>query len=76
MSGPAPSPIVPWPVACRPSWPGPKHLVRFTEQEGAHLHCEPLGRALFEQRVFDWLDARVAAAGTPLSPNDHSRVTH
>ncbi|MGA5324318.1 alpha/beta hydrolase family protein [Streptomyces seoulensis] len=56
-------------------WPGaseqlydalscPCELVRFTEEEGAHLHCEPLGRALFEERVFDWLDARLATAPT------------
>ncbi|MFE9255816.1 alpha/beta hydrolase family protein [Streptomyces sp. NPDC006879] len=40
--------------------PGPKELVRFTESEGAQLHCEPMGRAVFEQRVFDWLDTRLA----------------
>ncbi|MFJ7147720.1 alpha/beta hydrolase family protein [Streptomyces sp. NPDC100445] len=48
-----------WPGAARELYdllPGPKRLVRFTEEEGAHLHCEPMGRALFEQRVFDWLD--------------------
>lgn len=39
--------------------PGPKELIRFTEAEGAHLHCEPLGRARFEQRVFDWLDEQL-----------------
>ncbi|MGW4568011.1 alpha/beta hydrolase family protein [Streptomyces sp. NPDC004561] len=53
-----------WPGASRELYgllPGPKELVRFTEDEGAHLHCEPLGRALFEQRVFDWLDGRLAA---------------
>jgi hypothetical protein len=51
-----------WPGAARELYdllPGPKHLVRFTEEEGAHLHCEPMGRALFEQRVFDWLDDRL-----------------
>ncbi|MYW43277.1 dipeptidyl aminopeptidase [Streptomyces sp. SID161] len=63
-----------WPGASRELYdllPGPKHLVRFTEEEGAHLHCEPMGRALFEQRVFDWLDDRLGvregrrpAAGT------------
>ncbi|MFF7973218.1 alpha/beta hydrolase family protein [Streptomyces sp. NPDC007905] len=45
-----------WPGASRRLYdalPGPKRLVRFTEAEGAHLHCEPLGRALFEQRVFE-----------------------
>ncbi|MGW9430973.1 alpha/beta hydrolase family protein [Streptomyces decoyicus] len=52
-----------WPGASRRLYdalPGPKELVGFSEAEGAHLHCEPLGRALFEQRVFDWLDARLA----------------
>ncbi|MEU5211689.1 dipeptidyl aminopeptidase [Streptomyces sp. NPDC020742] len=51
-----------WPGAARRLYdalPGPKELVRFTAAEGAHLHCEPLGRARFEQRVFDWLDARL-----------------
>ncbi|MFJ4947919.1 alpha/beta hydrolase family protein [Streptomyces sp. NPDC088760] len=55
-----------WPGAARELYdllPGPKQLVRFTEEEGAHLHCEPMGRALFEQRVFDWLDGRLARAG-------------
>ncbi|MFE0511031.1 alpha/beta hydrolase family protein [Streptomyces sp. NPDC058964] len=53
-----------WPGASQRLYdalPGPKHLVRFTEEEGAHLHCEPMGRAAFEQRVFDWLDARLAS---------------
>ncbi|MFE5620907.1 dipeptidyl aminopeptidase [Streptomyces virginiae] len=39
--------------------PGEKAFVEFTAAEGADLHCEPLGRALFEQRVFDWLAARL-----------------
>ncbi|MFJ6944083.1 alpha/beta hydrolase family protein [Streptomyces wuyuanensis] len=42
---------------------GPKELVRFTEAEGADLHCEPLGRAVLEQRVFDWIDARLGTGG-------------
>jgi dienelactone hydrolase len=37
--------------------PGPKVLVRFTEAEGADLHCEPKAPALRAQRIFDWLDA-------------------
>ena len=36
--------------------PGPKELVKFTAAEGADRHCEPMARALLEQRVFDWLD--------------------
>ncbi len=39
----------------------PKQLVRFTAAEGAGGHCEALGRALYHQRVFDWLDQVVAA---------------
>ena len=47
-------------------WPGqsqevydalvcPKILVRFTAEEGANWHCEPKARALYDQRLFDWL---------------------
>lgn len=47
-------------------WPGqsrevyealtcPKTLVRFTREEGANWHCEPKARALYDQRMFDWL---------------------
>jgi hypothetical protein len=35
-------------------------VVRFTAAEGANFHCQPMGRALTEQRMFDWLDARLA----------------
>lgn len=35
-------------------------LVRFTAAEGANYHCQPLGRALTDQRMFDWLDDRLA----------------
>jgi dipeptidyl aminopeptidase/acylaminoacyl peptidase len=42
--------------------PGAKDLVRFTREEGAAQHCEPLGRALFEQRVFDWIESRLLPA--------------
>ena len=34
-------------------------LVRFTADEGAGRHCEPLAPALREARIFDWLDARL-----------------
>ena len=33
-----------------------KRLVRFTAAEGAGDHTEASGRALYHQRVFDWLD--------------------
>jgi hypothetical protein len=35
-------------------------LVRFTAAEGADEHCQPLARSLTAQRMFDWLDERVA----------------
>jgi hypothetical protein len=34
-------------------------LVRFTQEEGASYHCQPLARELTEQRMFDWLDERI-----------------
>ncbi|WP_411104741.1 dipeptidyl aminopeptidase [Streptomyces sp. cmx-4-9] len=52
-----------WPGQSRALYealPGEKALVEFTAAEGADLHCEPLGRAVFEQRVFDWLADRLA----------------
>lgn len=47
-------------------WPGqpqevydalksPGTIVRFTAAEGANMHCEPKARALYDQRMFDWL---------------------
>jgi hypothetical protein len=36
--------------------PGEKVIVPFTKAEGADLHIEPMGRALLEQRMYDWLD--------------------
>jgi dienelactone hydrolase len=35
-------------------------LARFTQQEGASYHCQPMARELTEQRMFDWLDERIA----------------
>ncbi|KNY06048.1 hypothetical protein [Microbacterium sp. GCS4] len=35
-------------------------LVRFTAAEGADGHCQPLARTLTAQRMFDWLDERLA----------------
>jgi dienelactone hydrolase len=34
--------------------------VRFTQEEGASGHCQPMARALTEQRTYDWLDERLA----------------
>jgi len=47
-------------------WPGqpqevydalksPKTIVKFKASEGANWHCEPKGRSLYDQRMFDWL---------------------
>jgi hypothetical protein len=34
-------------------------LERFTQQEGASFHCQPLARELTEQRMFDWMDEQL-----------------
>jgi hypothetical protein len=38
----------------------PKTLLRFSDTEGAGEHCEAGAAALFDQRVFDWLDETLA----------------
>lgn len=40
--------------------PGVSTLLPFTAAEGGDGHCEPLAPALVAQRVFDWLDERLA----------------
>ncbi|HEU5432679.1 MAG TPA: alpha/beta fold hydrolase [Thermomicrobiales bacterium] len=40
-----------------------KALVRFTRAEGAGMHTEALARTLYDQRMFDWLDATLGVAG-------------
>ncbi|RIK08950.1 MAG: hypothetical protein DCC49_07995 [Acidobacteria bacterium] len=37
-----------------------KEIVSFTSAEGADHHCEPLSTYLREQRIFDWLDSKLA----------------
>ncbi len=37
-----------------------KDYLRFTAEEGAGEHCVSGNRALFHERVFDWLDARIS----------------
>ncbi len=39
----------------------PKTFQRFKTSEGAGAHCEAGARGLFNQRVFDWLDAVLGA---------------
>ncbi|WP_341577951.1 dipeptidyl aminopeptidase [Microbacterium schleiferi] len=34
-------------------------LQPFTADEGADYHCQPLGRLLTDERMFDWLDKRL-----------------
>ncbi len=43
-----------------------KDYMRFTAAEGAGGHCESGGRSLVHERVFDWLDHRLAARSSPL----------
>ena len=38
-------------------------LARFTQEEGASYHCQPLARELTEQRMFDWLDEQLGGCG-------------
>jgi dienelactone hydrolase len=40
--------------------PGVSTLAHFTAAEGADGHCQPLARAATAQRLFDWLDSRLA----------------
>ena len=42
----------------------PKDLIRFTLAGGSGGHCEALGRSLFHQRMFDWLDEALAGIKT------------
>lgn len=39
--------------------PGERELVRFTVEEGAGRHCEPMGAAVRDARVFDWLERKL-----------------
>jgi hypothetical protein len=42
---------------------GPKELVRFTEAEGANMHCEPVALGLRDERVFDWIESVLGTGG-------------
>ena len=35
-------------------------LVRFTAAEGANFHCQPMGRMLTHERMYDWLEQQLA----------------
>jgi hypothetical protein len=38
-----------------------RELLRFTDAEGCGGHCEGMGRRLYHQRVYDWLDETLAS---------------
>ncbi len=38
-----------------------KALLRFTVEEGAQFHCEPMAPQLHNERIFDWLEANAQA---------------
>ncbi|MFP2958539.1 alpha/beta hydrolase family protein [Myxococcus sp. 1LA] len=40
--------------------PGEKTLVHFTREDGANFHCQPLGRALTDVRMFDFFAEQLA----------------
>ena len=37
---------------------------RFTQEEGASYHCQPMARELTEQRIFDWLDEQLKGSSS------------
>nr|WP_246345522.1 prolyl oligopeptidase family serine peptidase [Conexibacter arvalis] len=43
--------------------PGEKELVRFTAEEGAARHCEPMGGAVRDARLFGWLERKLGVGG-------------
>jgi hypothetical protein len=52
--------------------PGVKRLVRFTAEEGAYRHCEPMGVAVRDARIFDWLEGYLGAADGARGSSDAS----
>jgi hypothetical protein len=40
---------------------GERKLITFTAEEGANRHCEPMGAAVRDARIFDWLDTYLDA---------------
>ncbi len=40
-----------------------KKLLKFTIEEGAELHCEPMAPQLRNERVFDWLETNMQPVG-------------
>jgi len=40
-----------------------KKLLKFTIEEGAELHCEPMAPQLRNERVFDWLETNMEPVG-------------
>jgi Prolyl oligopeptidase family len=53
-----------WPGQSRQLYdmlPGVKQLMKFTAKEGANRHCEPMGLALRDARIFDWLEGYLKA---------------
>ncbi len=53
-----------WPGQSRQLYdkvPAAKTLIRFTEEEGADSHCEPVGNGIRGERIFDWLDQHIPA---------------
>uniref|UniRef100_UPI003D92A361 alpha/beta hydrolase family protein n=1 Tax=Gordonia sp. B7-2 TaxID=3420932 RepID=UPI003D92A361 len=39
---------------------GGAELMEFTAADGASWHCQPMARAMTDQRMFDWLDVKLA----------------
>lgn len=39
-------------------------VAAFTEAEGAAFHCQPMGRLITDERMFDWLASKVSASAS------------
>ncbi len=50
--------------------PGVKQLASFSADDGAGRHCEPLGSAHRETRIFDWLENYLQPADAPAVGHD------
>jgi hypothetical protein len=48
---------------------GPTAIAHFRADEGGALHMQPLARGLSDQRILDWLDETLGAAGQATVPD-------
>lgn len=39
----------------------PKAMIRFSDSDGAGMHCEVLDRSMANRQIFNWLDETMAS---------------